>query len=240
MERTSKRELFKEALIKASPIMVTYFVLGLGFGFLLQKNGFSAWWALAMALIIYSGTMQFAGIAIMVSGMGYIQAFLTSLLISARHIFFSISMISRYRDAGKRIPYLLYGLTDETYSIVSDDSFDPDKHKIKSFYLSMLDQSAWVAGDVVGALLGEAVAFNSTGMEFAMTALFTTIYIEQWINSKNHVAAITGIAATAVSRVLFGEQMFLLAAMVIIMIVLTVMRSGIEKDIKDEGGLTDE
>lgn len=226
------KSIVREALIKASPIMVTYFVLGLGFGFLLEKNGFGAGWALAMSLIIYSGTMQYAGVALMAAGTSLISTLAVSMLIQVRHLFYSISMIKRYRDSGKKKWYLLYALTDETYSIVCEDKFDgADRWKRKSLFLSMFDQCAWVTGTVVGGLLGAAVAFDATGMEFSMTALFTTIYIQQWIDSQNHVAAVTGLAATALSRVLLGEDLFLLAAMAIILIVLTVMRKSIEKDL---------
>lgn len=236
---------WKLVLEKSVPIMITYFVMGLGCGLIYQKSGFGALWNLYNSTMVFSGTMQFAGISIILAGTPVIATFATALLISARHIFFSISMIGKYKDAGLKKWYLLYALTDETYSIVSDEKFaKQDPTRWNSFFVSLFDQSAWVSGTVVGALLGMILPFSGDGLEFAMTAMFTCIYIEQWINSKNHVAAITGLVATAVCRVALGPRYFLVGAMVIIMVVLTLMRRPIEADIAAgraaEGGADNE
>lgn len=223
---------WKLVLEKAVPIMITYYVMGIGCGLIYQKSGLGALWNFFNGTMVFSGTMQFAGISLIIAGTPVIATFATALLISARHIFYSISMIGKYKDAGLKKWYLLYALTDETYAIVSDEKFaKDDPTKWNSFFVSLFDQCAWVSGTVCGALLGSILPFDGNGLEFGMTAMFTCIFIEQWISSKNHVAAITGVAATAICRVVLGPKYFLVGAMVIIMVVLTVMRKPIEADI---------
>ena len=220
----------KAALRTSLPIMVTFVVLGIGYGLLMQKNGFEPLWSLLSGLIIFSGTVQFVSVSILGSG-SVIMAAVTALMVAARHIFFSISMIGRYRSEGKRKWYLYYALCDETYAMLSRDE-KPDGVNLSAYRLlvTLFDQSAWVIGSFLGGWIGTLLNFDSTGIDFAMTALFTTVYVEQWISSKNHVPAILGVAATLICRILFGRDLFLIPAMVIILAVLTVMRGKIEND----------
>ena len=218
----------RAALRTSSPIMVTFIVLGIGYGILMQKHGYGPLWSLLSGIIIFSGTAQFVSVSFLGSG-SVIMAAITALMVSARHIFFSISMIGRYQHEGRRKWYLFYALCDETYAMLSRDE-DPGNVNISGYRLlvTLFDQSSWVIGSFLGGWIGTLLNFDSTGIDFAMTALFTTVFIQQWIDSKCHIPAILGIAATLVCRIFFGRDLFLIPAMIIIIIVLTAMRSRIE------------
>ena len=216
------------ALHTSAPIMVTFVVLGIGYGILMQKHGYGPVWSLLAGIIIFSGTAQFVSVSLLGTG-SLIMAALTALMVSARHIFFSISMIGRYKDEGRRKWYLYYGLCDETYAMLSKDD-GPEDVNTSAYRLlvTLFDQSSWVLGSFLGGWIGTLLAFDSTGIDFAMTALFTTVFIQQWIDSKCHIPAVLGLTATLVCRILFGRDLFLIPAMVIIIAVLMVMRRKIE------------
>ena len=216
------------ALSTSAPIMVTYIVLGIGFGILMEKHGFGPWWSLLSGIIIFSGTAQFVSVS-MLSGGSFIMAGITALMVSARHIFFSISMIGRYRNEGARKWYLFYSLSDETYAMLSKDD-GPDDVNTSGYRLlvSVFDQGTWLLGSFLGGWIGTLLNFDSTGIDFAMTALFTTVFIQQWIDTKNHIPALLGLFATLACRIVFGRDLFLIPAMIIIIGVLTVMRSKID------------
>ena len=210
------------------PIMVTFIVLGIGYGLLMQKHGFGPLWSLASGVVIFSGTVQFVSIALMSTG-SVLMAGLTALMVSARHIFFSISMIGRYRGEGARKWYLFYALCDETYAMLSRDD-TPEGVNVSGYRLlvTLFDQCSWLMGCFLGGCAGTLLNFNSTGIDFAMTALFTTVFLQQWIDTKNHIPAITGLLATFACRLVFGPDIFLIPAMVIIVLTMTVMRKKIE------------
>jgi len=225
--KITKREI-SSAFKTSFPIIVTFIVLGIGFGLLMQKHGFGPLWSLASGIIIFSGTVQFVSIALMSTG-SVLMAGLTALMVSARHIFFSISMIGRYSKEGPRKWYLYYALCDESYAMLSKDDV-PEGVNVSGYRLlvTLFDQLSWLIGCVLGGCIGTLLNFNSTGIDFAMTALFTTVFLQQWIDTKNHVPAITGLLATLVCRLLFGRDLFLIPAMIIIVITMTVMRRRIE------------
>ena len=157
------------------------------------------------------------------------MAALTSLMISARHVFFSISMIGRYKDEGRRKWYLYYALCDETYAMLSKDD-GPDGVCVSNYRLlvTLFDQCAWLTGSFLGGWIGTLLTFDSTGIDFAMTALFTTVFIQQWIDNRNHIPAVLDVAATLACRLIFGRDIFLIPAMIIIIGVLTAARGRIE------------
>ena len=216
------------ALHTSSPIIVTFVVLGTGYGILMQTHGYGPLWSLLSGIIIFSGTAQFVSVTMLSSG-SVLMAGLTALMISARHIFFSISMIGRYRNEGKKKWYLYYALCDETYAMLSKDD-GPDDVNTSAYRLlvTLFDQISWVFGAFLGGCLGSVLNFDSTGIDFAMTALFTTVFLQQWINAKNHIPAILGLAATFVCLLVFGTDFFLIPAMIIIIGVLTLTRKKIE------------
>ena len=241
LEKTSRRFTKRDvtaALHTSIPIMITFIVLGIGYGILMQKHGFGPWWTLFSSIVILSGTAQFVGVS-MFGGGSILLAGVTALMVSARHIFFSISMIDRYRNEGPRKWFLYYALCDETYAMLSLDYVPEGADRSNyRFLVTLFDASAWWAGSFLGAWLGTLLHFNSTGIDFAMTALFTTVFIQQWIDSKCHIPAITGVLATLLCRLVFGRDLFLIPAMIIIIAVLTIMRKKIEeKEGEDHAGL---
>lgn len=228
MKRITKTDL-KAAFRTSSPIMVTFIVLGIGYGLLMQKSGYGPLWSLASGLIIFSGTVQFVSVS-MLGGGSVIMAAITALMVAARHIFFSISMIGRYSSEGRRKWYLFYALCDETYAMLSRNE-TPEGVNLSAYRLlvTMFDQGSWLLGSFLGGWIGTLLNFDSTGIDFAMTALFVTVFIDQWKSAENHIPAVLGVAATLACRLIFGRELFLIPAMVIIIAVLTVMRGRIEQ-----------
>ena len=228
----NKRD-FTAALHTTAPIMVTFIVLGTGYGILMQKHGFGPVWSLLSGVIIFSGTAQFVSVSFLGGGSVLMSA-VTALMVSARHIFFSISMIDRYRDEGKQKWYLYYALCDETYAMLSQEKCPEGVNRsVYRFLVTLFDQASWILGSFLGGWLGTLLEFDSTGIDFAMTALFTTVFIQQWLDSKSHIPAVLGLTATLLCRVLFGQNLFLIPAMMVIIGLLTVMRGHIEAE---EGG----
>lgn len=235
MKKLTKKDILA-AFKTSSPIIVTFLVLGSGYGLLMQSHGYGPFWSLISGIIIFSGTAQFVSVTMLTSG-SILMAGLTSLMISVRHIFFSISMIGRYNNEGRRKPYLYYALCDETYAMLSKDD-GPEGVNVSNYRLlvTLFDQSAWVIGSVLGGWIGTLLTFDSTGIDFAMTALFTTVFIQQWIDNKQHLPAILGVTATLACRLIFGSDIFLIPAMIIIIGVLTAARNRIEPSATETAG----
>ncbi len=221
----------KAALNTSLPIIVTFIVLGTGYGILMQKHGFGSLWSLCSGILIFSGTAQFVSISFLETG-SFLMAAITALMVSARHIFFSISMIGRYRKEGNRKWYLYYALCDETYAMLSRDIL-PEGANLSNYRLlvTLFNQFSWILGSFLGGWIGTLLTFDSTGIDFAMTALFITVFLQQWIDQKNHLPALLGLFATLGCRILFGKDLFLIPAMIIIIAVLTVKRRELEKEI---------
>lgn len=222
-------KLLKTALVKTLPVMAGYIVLGMGFGLLLRANGYGVWWAFAMSVFIFAGAMQYVGVSLIASGASFISIALSTLMVNARHLFYGISMIKRYGGAGFKKIYLMHALTDETYSLVCTDSV-PEGENPQQYYLlvSFLDHIYWITGSVLGSLLGAALPFDTTGIDFVMTALFVTIFIEQWSNTKEHRPALVGVGASVICLIIFGSANFLIPSMVIIMVALMALRGRLE------------
>nr|AHF23864.1 branched-chain amino acid transport protein AzlC [uncultured bacterium Contig15] len=224
-----KSSLVKKAWITSLPVLAGYVVLGIGFGILLRNAGYGLPWAFAMGVLIYAGSMQYVGIGLLAGGAGVLTTILTTVMVNARHLFYSISMIDRYRDAGPYKPYLIFALTDETYSLLCDwKSQDEKDIHLYRFLVSLFNQCYWVTGCVLGSLLGAVLPFSTTGIEFSMTALFIASFTEQWIRSKDHIPAVTGLFSTLLCLLLFGPEQFLIPAMLLITLVLSLLRNRME------------
>ncbi len=200
--------------------MAGYLVLGTGFGVLMHAQGFGPGLTIGMSLFIYAGSMQFVGVGLMTAGAGVLTTALTTLLVNARHLFYGISMLDHYRDAGRYKPYLIFALTDETYSLVCSGE---DRALPYCFRLSLLNHSYWVTGTALGALAGALIPFNSEGIDFALTALFVTVFLEQWLTNADHRPALIGVGASAACLLLFGPDSFLLPSMAAIVALLLFM-----------------
>ena len=220
-----KSLIVRKAFLKSLPVMAGYIVLGIGLGILLGNAGYGVVWSAAMAVFIYAGSMQYVGVSLLAGGASLLTAALTTFMVNARHLFYSISMIGRYRNAGKYKPYLIFGLTDETYSLLSDgktpDGADPHLYR---FCVTLFNQCYWVAGSILGSLLGTVLPFSTAGIEFSMTALFIASFTEQWITQKDHAPALTGLLSTLLCLILFGPGRFLIPAMLLITGILTLLR----------------
>ncbi len=214
------KKYVKKAFIDTLPIMAGYIVLGIGFGVVLKSAGYGLGWALAMSVFIFAGSMQYAMVGLLTGGASFLTIAITTFLVNARHLFYGMSMIEKYKDAGARKPYLIFALSDETYSLVCNSDEGRDYYLL----VSMFDQIYWIIGSVIGSLLGAIIPFNTEGIDFSLTALFIVVYTDQWLNTKNHVSAIIGIVASVVCLVLCGSDKFLIPAMISIMVLLFVMK----------------
>lgn len=230
MKSTFKiNKTFKEAFKASLPTLAGYGVMGIAFGLLMADLGFGPLWAGLMGLIIYGGTMQFVAIDLLANQTPLLTVALITFLVHSRHIFYSISMIDKYRDRGIFRPYLFYSLTDETYALVNlpaDETIDKPKFDL---YLSILNQIYWIAGDMTGALIGSLSLINTEGVDFAMTALFIVIFIEQILTSDNYIPSIIGVVISIICLIIFGADNFLLPSMILIVISLLIFRNKIEE-----------
>ena len=231
----SNRELIKNVIIKTLPVMAGYVVLGMGFGILLNVNGYGLFWALLMSVLIYAGSAQYVGISLISGGTSILTTALTILMVNARHLFYGISMIDRYKGAGKRKPYLIFGLTDETYSLVCNGEYPEGVNKYKYwFMISLFNQIYWITGSCIGSLIGTLIKFDTTGIDFSMTALFVTVFVEQWLSTKEHRPALIGLFATIICLLIFGSDSFLIPSMIAIVALLFLSKKTFEEKEKTE------
>mgnify|MGYP002624595532 CR=1 FL=1 len=221
----AKSVIIRKAFLKSLPVMAGYVVLGIGFGILLRNAGYGVLWSVAMAVFIYAGSMQYVGIGLLAGGAGILTTILTTVMVNARHLFYSISMIDCYKSAGKYKPYMIFALTDETYSLLCDGETPDQEHAdLYRFLVSLFNQLYWITGCLLGSLLGALLPFSTAGIEFSMTALFITSFTEQWLRTRDHIPALTGLLATLLCLVVLGPEHFLIPAMLLITLVLTLLR----------------
>ena len=221
------KNVFKKALTAALPVMYSYLIIGMGFGMVVQSRGFGALWAGAMSVFIYAGSMQFVALELISSGAGLLTAAVTTVMVNLRHVFYGLSLIDRYKDLGKAKPYLIYALCDETYSLVCNPpALAPGEEKAFYLLVSVMNQASWVLGSVLGALLGAALPFSTQGIDFALTALFVSVVAEQWLSTREHTPALLGLGLSLLCLLLFGAENFLLPAMLLILLGLSLYRLG--------------
>ena len=220
-----RNRTIRQAFLKSIPVLAGYVVLGIGFGILMRDAGYGVLWTAAMSLFIYAGSLQYVGVGLLAGGASVLTTVITSLMVNARHLFYSISMIDKYKDAGKYKPYMIFALTDETYSLLCDgmtpSGVDTNQYR---FLVSIFNHSYWVTGSIIGSLLGAVLPFSTKGIEFSMTALFVAAFTEQWLTTKDHVPALTGLICTLLCLIVFGKDNFLIPAMLLITLVLTLLR----------------
>ena len=223
------KKTIKYAFIQTMPIMFGYIFMGIAFGLLLQRAGYNFIWAFACSLFIYAGSMQFVLVSFLSGGVNLFYVIIMTLTINSRHIFYGLSFIEKFKAMGKRYPYMIFSLTDETYSILCGTKV-PEGMNEKSLYFTMalLDQSYWITGCTLGGVLGSFITFNTKGIDFAMTALFVVIFVEQWLSYRTHLPAIIGLVCGIASLIIFGSGNFILPALIITVLILMVLKRVIE------------
>ena len=219
------REAFKASI----PVLMGYEVLGIAFGMLLTSKGFGVGYAFIMSVFIFAGSMQFVGVELLSSGASLISAALMTLIINARHLVYGLSMIKKYKGTGKLKPYLIFALTDETYSLLVSPTPEGVDEKMYMFYVSFFDQCYWVTGSLIGAICGSLIKINTTGLDFSMTALFIVIVTEQFLSTKDHKYTYLGFVISIGCLIAFGSSNFLIPSIIGIIIGLLIL-------MKIEGG----
>ena len=219
------KETLRRAFVLTIPVLCGYLVLGIAFGVLFQQAGFGAGWAFFTSLFIYAGSMQFVLVNLLSGGASLLHTAMMTLMINFRLLFYGLSLIERFRGMGAAKPYMIHALSDETYSLLcQNDSAD----KRLMLCIGALNQSYWVIGSVLGALLGAVIPFDTTGIDFAMTALFVVILVEQWKQSRCHLPALIGGGCALACLVLFGADSFLPPAMLACVALLLLSRRAID------------
>ena len=216
------------AAVKASiPVMMGYLVLGIAFGMLLESKGYGLIYALLMSVFVYAGSMQFVAINLLTSGATLISAAIMTLLINARHMVYGLSMIKKFDGMGSLKPYMIFSLTDETYSLlVGSKAPEGCNEKYYLFFISFFDQCYWIIGSVIGSLIGSMITINTTGLDFAMTALFVVIVLEQFLTSKKHIYTYIGFIISIICLFIFGSQSFIIPSIIVIVMSLLAMYQG--------------
>ena len=212
MNRIKKE--FSFAFVQTIPVMLGYLCLGFAFGLMMQDAGYHVFWAFLCSLFVYAGSMQFVLVTLLTSGASLLYAVIMTLFINGRQIFYGLSLIDRFRNMGKYYLYMVFSLTDETYSLLCSVEVPKELDEKKSLFLiSLLDQLYWILGSVLGALAGSVLHMNTKGVDFSMTALFLAIVVNQWMDQKSHISAWAGLVCGALSLVLLGPDKFLLPAL---------------------------
>ena len=226
------RKVFKPALAATLPVMAGYLILGFGFGIIIKANGYSTVLAAAMSIFIYAGSMQYVAIGLMTGGASLITTALTTLMVNIRHLFYGVSMLEKYQNTGKAKPYLIFALTDETYSLVCGElpGLAPEDRTNYELLVSLLNHLYWIVGSIAGAVAGSLIRFNSQGIDFALTALFLTVFTDQWLTARKHGPALIGLGASVASLLIFGKDNFLIPAMLIIALKLCLYKEDTAND----------
>lgn len=225
-----KMKALKAAFPLTIPIFAGYILLGSAYGILMSSKGYGLIWIVLMSLIVFAGSMQFVAITLLTSTFNPLAAFFITLTVNIRHLFYGISMLEKYKDSSPYKPYLIFGLTDETFSIIC--STEPPQGINRNyfmFFITLLDHTYWVLGSALGGLIGAMIGFNTKGLDFVLTALFVVIFIGQWKEQPEHKPAIIGVACSLLCLVIFGASSFIIPAMLSILVVLTIFRNKLEE-----------
>ena len=225
-----KKKAFRAALPYSLPICIGFLFIAMSYGFLMRSRGFSVFYPMAMSAFIFAGSMEFVAVELLLSAYAPLHAFLLTLMVNARHLFYGISMLEKYKGMGWKKPYLIFGMCDETFSIncTAEIPEDVDRGWFY-FFVTLLNQIYWVLGATAGGLVGGLIRFNTEGLDFVMTAMFVVIFLEQWRKEKRHDSAAVGMAASVVCLAIFGADNFLIPTMVCILAVLTALRRPLEQ-----------
>lgn len=221
---------FRAAFPYTIPVLTGYLFIGIAFGVMYEAKGYHAGWAVLMSLLVYAGSGQYLAVNFFAPGVSFFDVIFMTFMVNIRHIFYGLSLLERFAEMGKKKLYMIFSLTDETYSLFFvtkvPEGVEEDKFL---FAIALLDQAYWVAGSAIGALAGSLIPFNAEGIDFAMTALFLVIFTEQWLAGGNRVPAVIGVMAAGIMRLIFGADRFILPAMIGILLLLICSRPYLEK-----------
>ena len=216
------------------PMLTGFLFFGTAYGILMTSRGFGLPWIALISVVVFAGALQFVGISLLTSAFDPLYAFIIALSVNARHLFYGISMLEKYSGTGKIKPYLIFAMCDETFSLLC--SIDPPPgidRRAFLFAVTFLNQSYWVLGSIAGGLIGPLLTFNTYGIDFVMTAFFVVIFLNQWQTRKNRSPALIGLAAATLSLVIFGADNFIIPAMILIVLCLTVFRPQLAKEVTE-------
>lgn len=229
------KKAFRAAFPVTVPVLLGYLFVGLAFGVLLRQGGYGPLWAAGMSAAVYAGSMQFVMLNFLGGGFSLVQVALMTLAVNFRHLFYGLSFTERFRQMGKKRWYMIYSLTDETYSLLCSQRAPEGVEQGQFFFaIALLDELYWIAGAVLGTVVGGLLPFDTTGIDFAMTALFIVIFTEQWLSYPTHLPAILGLCCAVISLVIFGPSNFILPALIVTVTMLFACRRYLEPFTKEE------
>lgn len=228
------KEAFKRAFPYTIPVLTGYLFIGIAFGVMFAEKGYSFLWAMLMSVLVYAGSGQYLAVNFFAPGVSFLNVVFMTLMVNIRHIFYGISLLDKFNKMGKKRWYMIFGLTDETYSLLCTTKVPSDVEEEKFlFAISIMNQSYWVIGSAIGGLAGSYLPFNSEGIDFAMTALFVVIFVEQWMEKENRIPEIIGVAAAFVCLQIFGVSGFVLPSMILIIMILFLSRKKLDTEVTE-------
>ncbi len=224
-----RRKALKAAFPCTIPIFTGFWFLGLAYGVYMKVSGFSFVYPMLMSLLIFGGSLEFVTVEMLLSPFAPLQVFLMALLIQARHLFYGISMLGKFKGTGWKKFFLIFGMCDETFSVNYTAKIPEGVDKgWFMLWVTFLNQFYWVSAATTGGLIGSLLKFDTTGISFVMTAMFVVIFLEQWLKEKNHVSSLMGIAVSVLCLICFGADSFMLPTMAAIVLLLTLSRKKLE------------
>ncbi len=232
--KTKLKSAFQAAFPHTIPIFAGFWFLGMTYGIYMNVSGFGFWYPMLMSLTIFAGSVEFVTVNLLLGAFDPLQALAMTLMINARHLFYGISMLDKYRGHGLKDLYLIFGMCDESFSInyTADIPEGVDQGWFM-FFVTLLNHFYWVFGATLGGIFGSLIHFNTEGIEFVMTAMFVVIFLEQWMKEKNHVSALVGVGISLLCLTAFGADDFIIPAMVGILGVLTLLKEPLKKRWKE-------
>lgn len=214
---------FRKAFPYTIPVLTGYLFIGIAFGVMYAEKGYSFLWAILMSLLVYAGSGQYLAVNFFVPGIFFAQVVFLTLMVNIRHVFYGISLLEKFHSMGKKRWYMIFGLTDETYSLLCTTKVPDGVDQAKFlFAISIMNQSYWIIGSAIGGLAGTYLPFNAEGIDFAMTALFVVILVEQWMDKNNRIPAVIGIICAFLCLQIFGTEGFVLPSMLLITFLLLI------------------
>lgn len=231
MKRNEATRALKAAFPRTLPIMAGFLFLGTAYGIFARTEGLSAFYPIIMALLVFAGSMEFVAVNLLTGVFDPLNALLLTIMVNARHLFYGISMLEKYRGAdGKKRWYLIFGMCDESFSInCSAEVPDGVDRGWFWFFVTLLNQCYWVAGAALGALAGSLIPFELKGLEFVMTALLAVIFLDNWLKEKQHYSSLIGLGGSLVCLLVFGSDSFIIPSMAVILLALTLLKKPVEK-----------